>query len=640
MDRQIVYTGAIPQTTDILNTNKMGQVGLGFALRGILGVNTVVHNLACIPTVPASLQVSVGSGAIYTLDTLDATAYSDLGLDQHQIIKQGILQDAVLLTITPPGSPGQSQVYLVQAILSDIDSGSSVLPYYNATNPSQPFSGPGNSGMSQYSTRTVACTIALKQGTAAATGSQVTPSPDAGYTGLYAVTVANGQTQLTTTNIVLLPTAPFFPTLPAVPNDVQTNTWIYCVDTGTQNAMVGTVYPPITSLVPGTGVLIKAAFSNNAVATLNLNGTGAQAIHRATGANLSSGDYTAGELIALVWDGAAWQMLNFIGATSGGVVNNFNSINIPFAVDSGSINAMTGLFSPALTSLVAGQFIEIQCSNTNTGDSTITCNVLAAKGIRQNGNVLQPRALVAGQILAMIYDGTFFQIVNARWPYLAFDTASPPGTDISMAVGDQVNITFTNALSVPLKIASVPGVYQIDAVLTKCNCRDAEAWLMANNTIYGSGQKFWGWSMNVVGDLAMANMAGSTIAVNSPLVTGYTSDLVGSGGVFWADLFYDQEDINGFLYSTMGAQAFNQGPMILTMKCSTFATAKMVHWGGGINGGPVVAFSRWYDTSTAWNSLGTFGIAEGFIAEAGGGNLGTAGSAISISGSLIVKRLA
>jgi hypothetical protein len=62
----------------------------------------------------------------------------------------------------------------VQAILTDIDTGSTTLPYYNATNPSQPFSGPANSGMSQFTVRSVVCTIGLKAGIAASNDRHLT----------------------------------------------------------------------------------------------------------------------------------------------------------------------------------------------------------------------------------------------------------------------------------------------------------------------------------------------------------------------------------------------------------------------------------------------------------------------------------
>ena len=198
MDRAIVYDAALPQTTDILNTNKFAMIGHSFGMRAILGGTNsfpappFVHGLACNPTTPASLNVTVDVGSIYAMDEVDATAYGDLGTDTNTVLKQGILYNPVTLTITPPSTSGFSQVYLVQAIINDVDSGAQVLNYFNAANPAQPYQGENNDGMSQFTTRTCVCAIALKAGVAATTGSQTTPTPDLGYTGLYAITVANG----------------------------------------------------------------------------------------------------------------------------------------------------------------------------------------------------------------------------------------------------------------------------------------------------------------------------------------------------------------------------------------------------------------------------------------------------------------
>ena len=54
---------------------------------------------------------------------------------------------------TPPGTAGFSTNYLVQVAYQDSDSGSTVLPYYNASNPSIAYSGPANSGAAQSTIR-------------------------------------------------------------------------------------------------------------------------------------------------------------------------------------------------------------------------------------------------------------------------------------------------------------------------------------------------------------------------------------------------------------------------------------------------------------------------------------------------------
>jgi len=98
MNRQIVYPGAIPLETDVLNTNRYAMTGLGALAAAVLGTGTQVHGLACTPTASASLAVNVGPGEIYSLQNIDDTAYSSLPADTaRQTIKQG-LADALTLT--------------------------------------------------------------------------------------------------------------------------------------------------------------------------------------------------------------------------------------------------------------------------------------------------------------------------------------------------------------------------------------------------------------------------------------------------------------------------------------------------------------------------------------------------------------
>lgn len=210
MDRQIVYPGAIPLETDILRSQKNDMIGLAKLAAAVLGTTTQVNGLPCNPNSPTALNVVVGAGEIYALANIDSTAYSSLAADTvHTILKQGILLDPVTLSTPAPATAGQSINYLIQATFSEIDGTQVVLPYYNASNPTQAYSGPNNTGSTNFTIRAGVCTVAVKTGISAATGTQVTPAADAGYVGLYAVTVAQGQTTVTAANISVLAGAPF-----------------------------------------------------------------------------------------------------------------------------------------------------------------------------------------------------------------------------------------------------------------------------------------------------------------------------------------------------------------------------------------------------------------------------------------------
>lgn len=69
-------------------------IALSKLAAALLGVSTMVNGLAAVPTWPASLNVSVGQGQIYSSQNVDGTAYSSIAADtMHQIVKQGISLD-------------------------------------------------------------------------------------------------------------------------------------------------------------------------------------------------------------------------------------------------------------------------------------------------------------------------------------------------------------------------------------------------------------------------------------------------------------------------------------------------------------------------------------------------------------------
>jgi len=213
MDRQTVYQGQIPLSTDLLNGEKFAMEGLARLCEALLGTSTVVSGLACTATAPASLSVNVGYGTIYEQVQADATPWGAMPADTTLLVKQGIVRSTTNFAITPPGTGGQSINYLIQATYSDTDSVPVTLLYLNPSNPpasyASPWSGPNNSGQAQNTVRAGVCVLSIKAGVPAATGTQVTPTPDANNVGIWVVTIANGQSTVTSGNITQYPGAPF-----------------------------------------------------------------------------------------------------------------------------------------------------------------------------------------------------------------------------------------------------------------------------------------------------------------------------------------------------------------------------------------------------------------------------------------------
>lgn len=316
MDRPTVYSGEVPRTVDILQGEQNTMVALAKLVEATVGTAGYVAGLACTPG--AGLTVSVAAGQIYQLAGLEATTWSALGADtSDQIVKQGIALAAQTISLTPPATGGFSQVFMIEAQYADLDTGSTVLPYYNAANPAAPFSGPGNTGTPQNTARKGTVLLQVKAGIAATTGTQVAPTVDSGFIALWLVTLANGAVTISSGNIVQVANAPFMgaaymPQLPTIPTYVQSGAWGYCVDTGAANAITVAPSPPPLSIVAGTKLTIKllnAVTGATTCAVKLLNGTTSTSpvVHGDLTALLAN-DLVASQVVELNFDGSNWQM--------------------------------------------------------------------------------------------------------------------------------------------------------------------------------------------------------------------------------------------------------------------------------------------------------------------------------------------
>jgi len=314
MDRQTVYPGQILPETTLLQIAKDSMIGLAKLSASMLGTSTIANGFAVTPTGPASLQVVVAPGEIYASANIDSTAYSSLAADTtHSIVKQGVLLDSVTLTCAAPGTSGKSINYLIEAAYQDVDAIPVLLPYYNSANPSAPFSGLGNNGLTQNTSRQGAVVVQAKAGVMATTGSQVTPAPDSGYVGLYVVTVAYGQTTITSASIAQYASAPLLPAglVPAI----QANNMGYAKDFGTAGVYKCSYFPAITTLTDGMVLEFEVKTANPTTATFSPNGIGPNAIIGGSHSPLQGGEFVAGGKAEVMWHSTlnSWVLLGCTG---------------------------------------------------------------------------------------------------------------------------------------------------------------------------------------------------------------------------------------------------------------------------------------------------------------------------------------
>jgi len=427
MDRQIVYPGQILPETSLLQMAKDAMIGSAKLAAAVLGTSTIANGFAVTPTGPASLQVVVAPGEIYSLTSIDALAFSTLPADTtHSIMKQGILLDAVTLTCAAPTTTGQSINYLVQATYQDVDSTPVLLPYYNSANPSLPFSGMGNNGLTQNTSRKGGAVVAVKAGVSATTGSQATPAPDAGYVGLQVVTVAYGQTTITSTSISQYASAPLLPS--GLLQSIQSGNTAFAIDTGVANAYVCNFTPALTARSESMPLRFKVKTTSTGACTIN-DGLGVVPLVGGAHSALQNGELFATGDALILWNtsvgGGSYILLMCTGAPE----QVANATQSQHAVPMGQIQAQAGTafttggtapaFTltpvPAITALAAGQRFRASFNAAGTtGSNTLNVNGTGAKNLLQfdqNGN-LQSANITSGLLTDVEYNGTSWVVLD------------------------------------------------------------------------------------------------------------------------------------------------------------------------------------------------------------------------------------
>lgn len=302
MDRQIVYPGAIPLETDLLNTNKFAMIGLAKLASAIMGNNTYLQGLECLPTSPSSMAIHIAEGQIYSLQNMDGSPYSSLAADTtHTLLKQGLSPETLSFTLSAPDTTGHSINYLIQVAYSDVDNGAVILPYYNAANPAIAFSGPNNEGTAQSTVRSGVCHVKLKAGQAAITGKQATPAPDNGFIAAWVITVNQGASSIEQGSIRPADGAPFLPREGLV-SAIQRGELVTGVDVGGSDNYCVRYHPAITAFTEGMRLFFRTQQANAGACTLKVNDLPEKNILTAAGEQPGKGLINVNQLVEVEWN--------------------------------------------------------------------------------------------------------------------------------------------------------------------------------------------------------------------------------------------------------------------------------------------------------------------------------------------------
>ena len=305
---------------------QLTMVGLSKLSAAMLGTSGTVNGLPCTPTSPATMTVQIGAGEIYQMADLEATACGTLPANTtNTILKQGIqLGTSTTTAFAAPTTSGQSINYLIEVQYQDSDisldptTGNSPIVelFYNSVNPQAPWSGPNDSGATSNTFRDGIVAYQIKAGASATTGSQVTPTPDAGWIGLWVVSVPFGATTLTSSNIAQYTGAPVLPN--GLLQSIQTSNLTYGIDIGTAGVVQAKFPIPVATLVDGMDVWVKIAATNTGASTFTPNPgvVTASPVIGAAHSALQGGELIAGGRANLIWrqDVTSWVLVECTGA--------------------------------------------------------------------------------------------------------------------------------------------------------------------------------------------------------------------------------------------------------------------------------------------------------------------------------------
>jgi hypothetical protein len=114
-----------------------------------------------------------------------------------------------------------------------------------------------------------------------------------------------------------------------------------------------------------------------------------------------------------------WRLCVHNGTNAGGVrhVNSFDHQNNEFTyAEATGTNALTASMRIAPNGYVTGACFAIKIANNNTGSVTLNLNSFGAKTLKKFKNYalanLESDDLIAGMIVQVLYDGTYFQVVG------------------------------------------------------------------------------------------------------------------------------------------------------------------------------------------------------------------------------------
>jgi hypothetical protein len=190
-------------------------------------------------------------------------------------------------------------------------------------------------------------------------------------------------------------------------------------------------------------------------------------------------------------------------------------------------DTITGSLTPSLAAYAAGQMFYFVAAGDNTGAVTLNINSLGAKNVTKNGTTaLSAGDIKSGQTVAVIYDGTRFQVVGGAGLAGVTDSAK---TTLGVNAGDSItsgayNVAIGYDAGTALTSGGVNTIVGSFAVATATTAN------YITGVGYNAGRYPTGASNTSVGAYALQGASGGSTATENVAVGAYAMESVTSGG--------------------------------------------------------------------------------------------------------------
>ena len=184
---------------------------------------------------------------------------------------------------------------------------------------------------------------------------------------------------------------------------------------------------------------------------------------------------------------------------------------LDYAVSTGSANAYIVTLAPVLAACITGMPIVFKANFANTGAATLSVNGGAATALVNNfGAAIAAGDIAVGQLVVVIYDGTYFQVMG----FLKSYASAPVGAEMMWPTGTAPAGWFEEA-GTPLSMTTYEALYDVVGITYGKNTGTTCTFTASTDVVAAAGHGL------LNGDVTMFSNSGGALPTGLSAATKY-----------------------------------------------------------------------------------------------------------------------